>query len=301
VSPGAPPEGIDLIDTTTGRVVDPLDGIVGAVVGALPNRLAALFSDGSAGAYDTARHERVELPGPGPGFTPAGATRTDDRVVTWSDHQIQGVDPEGNPVEPSARSSHGIWFVTVSNDGRRLFTIEGTRLVQRKSSGYQTGADRIRNVVGAATTSDLVVVGTLDLRLRVLDAETLEPSGAELPGVPTFPEMIEFADDEQRMLLILADRTIRLADLPTRSFLGDPIDLGVYTGPTAATQPNSHAAIRGDGDEVAIGTTRGVVVWDLGPETLVEAACRVAGRDITEAEWEANIGSVAPYRSICAE
>jgi hypothetical protein len=299
IRPGSTMSGdVDLVDTATGEVVDPLDGISDADVGSAPNQLVARFSDGSAGAYDTARQERVALPGPGALFEPDGAQRTDDALVVWSDSRIQGVDPDGYPVGPSARSNGRIEDLTLSRDGTRLFTLENG-LVQRKATGYRTGADPIPDVERAATTSDLVVVGTRDLHLRVLDAETLEPSGAELPGVPAFTEVITFADDEQRMLVILADRTVRLADLPTRSFLGDPIDLGVVTGPIA--EVGSRAAIRGDGNEIAVGTNRGVVVWDLDPETLVEAACRVAGRDITESEWRESIGSLAPYRSICPE
>jgi WD40 repeat protein len=295
------PDDFDLIETSSGEVVDPLDGITAAAADSVPNRLGVVFADGSAGAYDTARHARVTLRGPGVGFRPDGARATDDRLVVWDIDRIQGVDPDGHPVDPSARSSRDIRGLTVSEDGKRLFTLEDNHLVPRKSTGYRTGADGYPGVEAAATTSDLVVVGTHDLHLRVLDAETLEPSGAELPGVPARLELIRFADDERRMLVILADRTVRLADLPTRGFLGDPIDLGRYTGPSAAFQTVSRAAIRDDGNEIAVGTSRGVVVWDLDPETLMQAACRVAGRDITESEWRENIGSLAPYRSICAE
>jgi DNA-binding SARP family transcriptional activator/class 3 adenylate cyclase/WD40 repeat protein len=304
--PDGLPPGIDLIDTATGEIVDPLDGIIGAVAAAHPDRLAALFADGTSGRYDTARRERERLSGPGPGFTPVGAYAIEDRLVAWSDDRIQGVDGDGNRVDPSATTgattTRHIRHLTVSRDGSRLFTLEGIfELVQRQASGYRTGAEPVRDVVEAATTRDVVVVGTTDLHLRVLDAGTLEPSGAEMPGVSAFTELIRFAHDEKRMLVILADRTVRLGDLPSRSFLGDPIDLGVYTGPNAATQVNSRAAIRGDGNQIAIGTSRGVVIWDLDPETLVEAACSVAGRDITEREWRDNIGSLAPYRSVCAE
>jgi hypothetical protein len=309
------PGDTDLIDPATGEVLDPLDEIQAAVAGSDPDTLAALFFDGTGGGYDTARHERA-LSGAGLELienfpkriwnyapTPWGAQAIDDRLVVWSADRIQGVDAQGNPVEPSATiaatTTRSIRNLTVSRDGSRVFTLEGNDLVQRQPSGYRTRAEPVPDIVDAATTRDVVVVGTTDLHLRVLDAGTLEPSGVEMPGVPAFPELIRFADDERRMLVILADGTVRLADLPTRSFLGDPIELGVHTRPDPATALSSRAAIRGDGDQVAIGTDRGVVIWDLDPETLLDAACRVAGRDITENEWRVNIGSVAPYRTVC--
>jgi DNA-binding SARP family transcriptional activator/class 3 adenylate cyclase len=293
---------LDLVDTTRGDVVDPLDGIGAAVVGSVPNRLGVIFSDGQPGAWDTARHEPIELPGAGIRFGPIGARAIDGKLVVWSERQIQGLDADGNAVDPSAAASRApIRNATVSVDGSRVFTLEDFFLVPRDSTGRPTGVEPFRGVVEAATTRDVVVVGTYDLHVRVLDAETLEPSGVEMPGVTSFLEGVRFAKDERRMLLILADRTVRLGDLPTRSFLGDPIELGAYTGANAATQPNTWAALRADGDQLAVGTSQGVVAWDLDPETLVEAACRVAGRDLTESEWRDNIGSLAPYRSVCGE
>jgi len=39
-------------------------------------------------------------------------------------------------------------------------------------------------------------------------------------------------------------------------------------------------------------------LWALGEEQLVELACRVAGRDLTEAEWDEYLAE-RPYRPTC--
>ncbi|MEV8510283.1 hypothetical protein AB0368_36380 [Actinoplanes sp. NPDC051475] len=39
--------------------------------------------------------------------------------------------------------------------------------------------------------------------------------------------------------------------------------------------------------------------WDFGEETLLSQACAVAGRDLTEAEWRADLGSEPPADLSC--
>ena len=74
--------------------------------------------------------------------------------------------------------------------------------------------------------------------------------------------------------------------------IGDPIDLGklpLYEG----------MILRPDGLALAIDTGRGVEFWDLDPQHWEDAACRLAGRNLTPAEWEQYLGDLAPYRATC--
>ena len=43
-----------------------------------------------------------------------------------------------------------------------------------------------------------------------------------------------------------------------------------------------------------------VVEWDLRPTTWLRAACGLAGRDLTEAEWRQYLGD-EPYRGTCSD
>ena len=58
-----------------------------------------------------------------------------------------------------------------------------------------------------------------------------------------------------------------------------------------------------DGTTLAIGgrADAGIKVWDLDPEHWVDAACQVAGRNLTRQEWETNIGDLAEYRPTCPQ
>jgi hypothetical protein len=56
-----------------------------------------------------------------------------------------------------------------------------------------------------------------------------------------------------------------------------------------------------DGSRLAVGGLEGVLVWDLDPQTWLEAACEVAGRNLTRTEWETNVGDLAPYSATCPQ
>jgi hypothetical protein len=46
---------------------------------------------------------------------------------------------------------------------------------------------------------------------------------------------------------------------------------------------------------------RAAQIWDLDPEQWADAACDVAGRNLSRHEWAATIGDLAPYRIICPD
>ena len=54
-----------------------------------------------------------------------------------------------------------------------------------------------------------------------------------------------------------------------------------------------------DGSGLAIPSPEGVQIWDLEPGHWADAACRLAGRNLTREEWDTNIGDLAPYRATC--
>ena len=58
-------------------------------------------------------------------------------------------------------------------------------------------------------------------------------------------------------------------------------------------------AIRPDGKELAIGGGVGqdFLVWDLDPQHWVTAACTLAGRNLTQEEWDTYIGDLAEYHT----
>jgi hypothetical protein len=55
-------------------------------------------------------------------------------------------------------------------------------------------------------------------------------------------------------------------------------------------------SLRPDGRAVAVSVPTGVAVWDLDPDHLATAACRMAGRNLTATEWSTYLGDIGPRR-----
>ena len=45
----------------------------------------------------------------------------------------------------------------------------------------------------------------------------------------------------------------------------------------------------------------GIVIWDLDPEHLATAACRLAGRNLTPTEWDTHLADLGDYRPTCPD
>jgi hypothetical protein len=59
--------------------------------------------------------------------------------------------------------------------------------------------------------------------------------------------------------------------------------------------------LRADGLQAAASTGQGWVIWDLDPERWLEAACQLAGRNLTRAEFDQHIGDLEPCRQTCPQ
>jgi len=291
---GGAPINPDVVDAVTGAVIDPLVSVIAATrVGDDPNVLGVYFDGLAYGRYDLATGEQLfrsedRLP-----FVPTGAAPAQDRIILWDDTRFQAFRP--TEVDPPV-AVRGLRAVVVSLDGSRLFTLEAPNLlVQRTPSGEPTGRAPVVGVEAAAATADVVVVA-INGRLQVLDAETLEPVGAEFPGSYGAVGLVTIADDGQRMLVNGIDLTVQLADLSSRTFLGDPISPGLGFDPEV---PILRALLAPDGRQLAYDVPDGVVIWDLDPDTLRAAACEVAGRDLTDAEWAQYLDLLGARRPLC--
>jgi hypothetical protein len=83
--------------------------------------------------------------------------------------------------------------------------------------------------------------------------------------------------------------------------LGDPIPvLGEWNYPVGPAFSGVYSGVlRADGAELAVNVPAGIAVWDLRPSSHADAACRMAGRDLTRDEWLAYLGDLGEYRSTC--
>jgi WD40 repeat protein len=135
---------------------------------------------------------------------------------------------------------------------------------------------------------DTLVAGTIVGDITQYDIRTLKPLGT-FPGVRGLVAGLSFSHDGKILIAISQDRTVSIYDTRSRTRLGDPIPWSV------------RASLRPDGAAVAVGTGDGVAIWDLNPQHLAADACRLAGRNLTPAEWDTYLGALGPYRPTCPE
>jgi WD40 repeat protein len=87
----------------------------------------------------------------------------------------------------------------------------------------------------------------------------------------------EISDDGRILLLAGVAQQASLYDVASGRKLG--FDL-----PTSSPDFTS-AHLSPDGKTLVTNTRRGVLEWDLDPADMAAAACRMAGRELTAAEW----------------
>jgi class 3 adenylate cyclase/WD40 repeat protein len=292
--------GAAVLDPATGAVVDALDGVEAAYPTPRPGRLFAWFEDGTGGFYDLAEHRRVpgfsvELP-----FEYRWSIRSGNLLLfgLGAEGRVQGIDlTTGRLAPPSLHDDSAVIFgAFVTPDGGRLITAQSSGVVVRRLDGSVTGETLPPGSTGNLAFGDEVAVAdSFDGNLRVIDPRTFEPKGAELPAINGAAAELVLSADASRLLVGGSDRTLRLADMASRSFLGDPIDMGDPGHPFSTT------ALSANGQVMAYTNTHGIVVRDLDPDHLVAGACQVASRNLSRAEWEENIGGLASYTELCPD
>ena len=132
-----------------------------------------------------------------------------------------------------------------------------------------------------------------DGTLQLFDPSTLTAVG-ELAGSRGAAQDMQFSADGSLLLVKGGDRRVTLHDIASRTQLGDPI----LIDPAAFND----VSLRPDGKEMAIpnGHT-GITLWDLDPAHWADAACSIAGRNLTQREWDTYLAQFGPYHASCSQ
>jgi WD40 repeat protein len=122
-------------------------------------------------------------------------------------------------------------------------------------------------------------------------------SGHELRSSSLGAEVwwLNYSDDGELLVSGAADGGVSLCDASTLDPLGT-----VYPPHDGEAVPAS-AQFIGDSHDVAIASYDGRVYrWETDLDRAFDFACQMAGRDLTEAEWEQFLPA-QPYQSVCAD
>ena len=150
----------------------------------------------------------------------------------------------------------------------------------------ETGEELAR---GLADDGPIIATGEEHLlsastaRLTRSDAE-LNPLAA-LPTSGVAARSLQLSEGEDLLLLDDRDNRLSLYDMADARRLGTPLRMVAQDGqnfPASFLSP--------DGRRIVTNSAHGVLVWDIRPERLAEAACRMVGRELSALEWEAYFG-----------
>jgi outer membrane protein assembly factor BamB len=316
LNPSAPaPPDFAAWDPATSEVVDQLEGLL-AAIWTTPGTLAGAWTDGTVGdSYDVRRHTRA--PGPpdrggvihSAGLT-AGGTRTyvvghfdddgsDGRCEVWSvdiaTRQYAGPVIDIGPCPPVGSAG-----ASASADGARVaFTYpmpEGwTTDVYDGRTGEKLGGPLHGQFTAVIGPDGTLYGGDVAGKVTQYDLETLEPIGT-FPQARGRIEALEFSADGRLLLVGSANQNVSIYDVATRSRIGDPIDTG-----RPIVGGNAGPVLRPDGKAVAVNGRDGLAVWTIEPDRLAEAACRLAGRNLTRSEWDTYLGNLGGHRATCPD
>jgi WD40 repeat protein len=264
------------------------------------HRLAVFTVDGLARLIDvrTGDTRPVDL-AVEPGWQAIAAVADGRVALGYPDGHVDVFDVDTGQAPLRLQLTNADWFfqvgvnqIAASPDGTRIYAT-GFGLYQFDGiDGRQVRQVSDTAIASVAVAADgLVAVGRVDGTIDLLESDDLSVQ-ATLPGARGFPSSLHFSADGRYLLVTANDETMSLYDVRTRQRIGDAVDTG-----------EADADLRPDGRQVAVANhdASGITLWDLDPSTLADAACSIAGRNLTRSEWDTYLGDLGPYRATCPE
>jgi len=201
------------------------------------------------------------------------------------------------PISAVAISSDGRWLVTgnIIDGTARLWDL--TALDPAADPIVLCGHEGPISAMAISSNSRWLATGSWDNTAQLWDLTTPDPAAESivLRGHESWVRVVAFSPDGRWLATGSDDSTARLWDLTAFDPAADPIVLRGHEDAILdiAISPDSHWLATGSRDSTAR-------LWNLRLDELVDLACRIAGRNLTRAEWNQYLPGQA-YRKTCEQ
>jgi WD40 repeat protein len=215
-----------------------------------------------------------------------------------SDNRVEVVRIATGAVLGSHALPYGSSGVEFTHDGRELVALgccwvgSGTALV---AWDVRTGrqlfdlGDLNASAFDIAPGSELLGVGTASGQLLILDPRTGRPTAAPMQVTTGEITNVSFSRDGRSYAVGANDGTASVWDVRSGTRVGNPFGPYPATDPTALFEPNGR---------LLLNLLSNAIEWPMDVNTWEEFACRLAGRNLTRAEWHDALPNRA-YRPTC--
>lgn len=200
-------------------------------------------------------------------WRPAKPNQPADRFRTPGTVEELDFTPDGSQLGVSTGWGDGGYFVLWDTAAQRT-----VKTVHADAAGVLT-AD-------VSTDARTLMTGGQTGIVRLWDLPAGTPLGAPLTGLRGFADTVDLAPDGSTAVGADAAGNVLLWDVSTRSTIGDAF-------PGSVAGRNAAASFTPDGRSVVVVSDTGAGwVWDVDPAGWLARACEVAGRSLTQQEWQ---------------
>jgi WD40 repeat protein/class 3 adenylate cyclase/energy-coupling factor transporter ATP-binding protein EcfA2 len=199
----------------------------------------------------------------------------------------------------SRKVRHGNGGLYFSADGQALAALGccehgSTVEVWDARSGRELPSPHVNGHVRAiafSPTAPLLAAGTEDGKVVLWDARRGARLGQPIQVATGLVLQISFSPDGRTFAVGTGAGTATMWDLRSRKRLGNSFPIQRNAAPDPVFEPNG---------DLLIDYLSNATEWPTDLRTWVRFACRVAGRDLTRAEWR-DLLPGRPYRHICPQ